>query len=55
MNLKELSKGNFSSEVITTEMINAGSLQRVADAAELTERNYNSIKYSFQSGLLKKK
>lgn len=42
MNFREHSKQNFESDK-TVEHINAGSLQRIADATELMAKNYTNL------------
>jgi hypothetical protein len=43
-NLKDLSKGNYDIKENSFEAINAGSLQRIADAAEMMAKNYIQLK-----------
>jgi hypothetical protein len=41
--LRQLSKDTFTSQGNTLEAINAGSLQRIADACELMASNYKKL------------
>jgi hypothetical protein len=40
---RKMSKTEYSSEAHTTDNINIGSLQRIADATELMAKNYQSL------------
>lgn len=41
--LREISKQAFTSDVNTYEAMNAGSLQRIADATEVMAKSYNDL------------